>query len=225
MREQLYSLYERIWHWLQAAMVLLLILTGASIHAPDTLGVIPFALAVRMHNILGFLLLANAFLGVFYYVTTGIIRHYIPEPRDFVSLAVRQATHYVSGIFRGAPHPLEKTPHRRLNPLQQVTYLIILNVLLPLQIVTGTLMWGGQYWPQSVQLVGGLPTLGMIHTLGAWLFGAFVTMHVYLTTTGHTPLSNLRAMITGYEDAPCVAGADHGRVATNGDSELKGAQS
>ena len=225
MREQVYSPYERIWHWLQAATVLLLILTGASIHAPDTLGVIPFALAVRVHNTLGFLLLANAFLGVFYYVTTGIIRHYIPEPREFMSLAFRQAAHYVSGIFRGAPHPLEKTPQRRLNPLQQVTYLIILNVLLPLQIVTGSLMWGGQYWPQSVQFVGGLPVLGMVHTLGAWLFGAFIIVHVYLTTTGHTPLSNLKAMITGYEDLPHGAGAESGGVTPNRESELKGARS
>ena len=43
----------------------------------------------------------------------------------------------------------------------------------------------------------------MIHTLGAWLFASFVVMHVYLTTTGHTPLANLKAMVLGYEDV-CV---------------------
>ena len=202
MRELLYTPYERIWHWLQAAAILLLMLSGASIHAPDTFGVIPFALAVQVHNALGFLLLANAFLGVFYYVTTGTIRQYLPEPHDFVSLAFRQVLYYVRGMFRGEAHPLEKTAQRRLNPLQQATYLITLNVLLPLQIVTGTLMWGGQHWPQAVWYVGGLAVLGLIHTLGAWTFGAFVLMHVYLTTTGRTPLAHLKAMITGYEDMP-----------------------
>ena len=34
--------------------------------------------------------------------------------------------------MRGEPHPFEKQPGKRLNPLQQVTYLAILNVLLPL---------------------------------------------------------------------------------------------
>ena len=66
--------------------------------------------------------------------------------------------------------------------------------------VTGLLMWGAQRWPETVQAVGGLSILGMIHTLGAWLFGSFVVMHVYLTTTGHTPLANLKAMVLGYED-------------------------
>jgi thiosulfate reductase cytochrome b subunit len=201
-RHQLYSGYERIWHWLQAVMIGLLIFTGLAIHAPDRFGWLGFAAAVRLHNALGFLLIANAFLGLFYYVTTGTIRQYLPEPRDFTTLSVQLASYYLRGMFRGKPHPLEKTPQRRLNPLQQVTYLAILNVLLPLQLVTGLLMWGAQRWPDATAAAGGLPILAMIHTLGAWLFGAFVVMHVYLITTGPTPLAHLKAMIVGYEDVP-----------------------
>lgn len=202
-RYQLYSYYERVWHWLQGAAIVLLMMTGLAIHAPGYFGWLPFATAVQVHNILGFLLIANAFLGMFYYVTTGTIRHYLPEPQDFMALAARQTRFYLRGMFRGEPHPLAKTPQRRLNPLQQVTYLIILNVLLPLQLVTGLLMWGAQRWPETVQAVGGLSILAMIHTLGAWLFGSFAVMHVYLMTTGHTPLANLKAMVLGYEDV-CV---------------------
>jgi len=37
--------------------------------------------------------------------------------------------------------------------------------------------------------------------LGAWLFTAFIIMHVYLTTTsGHYPLDGIKAMITGWEE-------------------------
>lgn len=201
-RLQLYSLYERIWHWFQAAAIMLLMVTGLAIHAPDGFGVIPFDWAVRIHNVLGFLVLGNAFLGLFYYVTTGTIRQHVPEPREFVSLSVRQATYYLRGMFRGEPHPLEKKANRRLNPLQQVTYLAILNVLLPLQLATGLLIWGGQKWPAAIAAVGGLPVVSMVHTLGAWLFASFVIAHAYLTTTGHTPLSNIKAMILGYEEVP-----------------------
>jgi thiosulfate reductase cytochrome b subunit len=207
-RFQLYSLYERVWHWCQAAAIGLMIATGLAIHSPGWLGWIPFATAVALHNVLGFLLIANAFLGMFYYVTTGAIRQYLPEPHDFVSLAARQAWFYIRGMFRGEPHPLEKSPARRLNPLQQVTYLVILNALLPLQMVTGLLTWGAQRWPETVQAVGGLSALGMIHTLGAWLFGSFLVMHIYLTTTGHTPLANLKAMVLGYEELPVEEKAD-----------------
>jgi thiosulfate reductase cytochrome b subunit len=185
-----------------------MMLTGLNIHAPDMFGVFGFAAAIRIHNVLGFLLLANAFLGAFYYITTGAIRQYFPEPLEFFSLSVRQAKYYLYGMMRGEPHPLQKSPQRRLNPLQQVTYLIILNVLLPFQIVTGVIMWSAQQWPEILGAVGGLPALAMVHTLGAWLFAAFVLMHVYLTTTGRTPLSHLKAMILGYEEVeePAVKG-------------------
>ena len=53
----------------------------------------------------------------------------------------------VQGIFKGEHHPFEKTPEKKLNPLQQVTYFGLLNVLLPLQGITGILMWGVQRWP------------------------------------------------------------------------------
>jgi thiosulfate reductase cytochrome b subunit len=38
------------------------------------------------------------------------------------------------------------------------------------------------------------------HTAGAFLLMVFLIVHVYMTTTGHTPTSNIRAMMTGYED-------------------------
>jgi thiosulfate reductase cytochrome b subunit len=198
----LYSPYERIWHWAQALSIALLFLSGLEIHSPGGLTIFGFARAVRVHNFLGFLVLANAFLGLFFYLTTGKIRQYLPEPRDFITLSIQQAQYYLHGIFEKAVHPIEKTPHRRLNPLQQVTYLMILNILLPLQVITGLLIWGGQRWPEVAGAVGGLPVLTMIHTLVAWLFVAFVIAHIYLTTTGHKPLSNLKAMLLGWEDLP-----------------------
>jgi thiosulfate reductase cytochrome b subunit len=91
-------------------------------------------------------------------------------------------------------------PERKLNPLQQITYLAILNVLLPLQILTGALMWGADRWPRAAQMIGGLGYVAPVHTLLAWLFAAFLFMHIYLTTTGHTPTANIKAMVTGWEE-------------------------
>ena len=73
-------------------------------------------------------------------------------------------------------------------------------MLLPLQVITGILMWGAQRWPDLAARLGGLPFLAPFHTLVAWLFAAFIVMHVYLTTTGHKPLTDIQAMITGWED-------------------------
>ena len=220
-RIEIYSPYERIWHWFQAAAILLLIVTGIAIHSPDRFGMVPFLWAVRIHNVLGFLVLGNAFLGLFYYVTTGTIRQHLPEPRDFVSLSVRQASYYLRGMFRGESHPLEKSPQRRLNPLQQVTYMTILNVLLPLQLTTGLLMWSGQRWPQAVAAIGGLSVLALIHTLGAWLFATFIVVHVYLTTTGTTPLAHLKAMILGYEETDDAEEVSEKATTSQAQSEVR----
>ncbi|MDP2875454.1 MAG: cytochrome b/b6 domain-containing protein [Holophaga sp.] len=80
------------------------------------------------------------------------------------------------------------------------TYLSLLNILLPYQILTGLLMWGVTRWPSTFQKVGGLTVLGPAHTLGSYLFLAFLIGHIYLATTGKTPFSLLRAMITGFEE-------------------------
>jgi thiosulfate reductase cytochrome b subunit len=42
--------------------------------------------------------------------------------------------------------------------------------------------------------------LAPFHALLAWLFAAFIVGHVYLTTTGATPLEGIRAMVTGFEE-------------------------
>lgn len=193
-----YKLYERLWHWIQALAILGLLSTGLTIHFPS-LCQLGFVHAVTIHNLLGFILVGNAFLALFYHLTTGQIRQYLPQPRDFTTQAVQQATYYLRGIFRNEPHPFQRSPLARLNPLQQITYLAILNLLLPLQVLTGLALWGAQRWPGVIDALGGLPILAALHTLIAWLFAAFLIGHIYLTTTGPTPLSNLRAMIVGWD--------------------------
>ena len=199
-RRRIYTTYERTWHWIQTLSILVLLATGFHIHSPVRLPVPDLATIVWVHNVFGFILIGNAFLGLFYYVTTGAIQQYMPRCKGFVAGVVAQVKYYTGGIFREEPHPTRKTPDRRLNPLQQLTYLGLLNVLLPLQVVSGLLMWGASRWPQAAAFFGGLPVLGGIHTLGSWLFLSFLIGHLYLITTGHTPLSNLEGMATGYEE-------------------------
>jgi thiosulfate reductase cytochrome b subunit len=195
-----YGTYERLWHWLQTAAIVLLLLTGLVIHRPDTFSFMDFRNMVLIHNILAGILAANAFLSLFYHLASGEIRQYIPHPKGFFDRTFSQAIYYLKGIFQGEPHPFEKSPEKKLNPLQQVTYFGLLNVLLPLQGITGILMWGVQRWPDLAGTLGGLPVLAPVHTILAWLFASFIILHVYLTTTGHTAVASIEAMVTGWED-------------------------
>ena len=196
----MYTVYERLWHWLQTIAILLLIVTGLIIHKPDKFGAFSFAYMVQIHNILAAILVINAFLSLFYHLASGEIKQYLPRPRGFFDQAIQQTMYYLRGIFRNEPHPFEKVPERKLNPLQQLTYFGILNVLLPLQILTGILMWGAQRWPEIAAQLGGLLFLAPFHTLIAWLFATFIVMHVYLTTTGHTPMAGIKSMMLGWDE-------------------------
>jgi thiosulfate reductase cytochrome b subunit len=205
----MYAAYERFWHWLQTVGIVLLLFTGLVIHRPDLFGALSFRHMVTVHNVLAAILAVNAGLSLFYHLTSGQIKQYIPRPRGFFDDAIVQAKFYLQGIFKGEAHPFEKIPEKKMNPLQQVTYFGILNVLLPLQGLTGILMWGAQRWPGAADLFGGLPFLAPFHTLIAWTFAAFIVGHVYLTTTGHEPLEGIRGMVTGWEEVEVQGPVEH----------------
>jgi thiosulfate reductase cytochrome b subunit len=193
----MYPVYERLWHWFMVTGVLVLLLTGFEIH--NAFRLLGMPLAVAVHNAFAVLLVINAFLSLFYHLASAAIHQFIPPSQDLKHHALNQIAYYLGGIFEGLPHPLEKTPERKLNPLQQITYLLLLNVLFPLQIFTGTLIWGASRWPAFADAIGGLTIITPLHLFTSWLFLAFLVVHLYLTTTGHTPLSNIKAMIDGYD--------------------------
>ncbi|MBN8638650.1 MAG: cytochrome b/b6 domain-containing protein, partial [Anaerolineae bacterium] len=174
--------------------------SGLVVHKPDMFSLFNFAWMVDVHNLFALLLVINAALAFFYHLVSGEIKQFIPRPYGFFDHMMEQAVFYLRGIFRGDPHPFEKRRDQKMNPIQQLTYFGLLNVLLPLQILTGVLMWGIQQFPQIATALGGLPVLAPFHTLIAWLLVTFVIVHVYMTTTGHTPLANIQAMIMGYDD-------------------------
>lgn len=196
----MYRGYERIWHWLMAASIITLMLTGFEIHYPETFGFLGFETAVAVHNFVAVVMVLNAFLSLFYHLASSDIRQFVPERTGLVRSLMAQLRYYSRGIFLGQPHPVTKDLDRKLNPLQQVTYLGLLNVLFPLQVITGALIWISSRWPDAFERLGGLTFVGPVHNLGSWLFLTFLVMHVYLTTTGHTLLSNIKAMVDGFDE-------------------------
>ncbi len=199
-RLYMYPAYERFWHWVMAASVIVLLLTGFEVHGRGDLDLFGIPLAVRLHDVFAVVLIANAFLSLFYHVASSAIRQFFPPRENLQGEMAAQARYYLRGIFLGQPHPVPKSVERKLNPLQQVTYLGLLNVLFPFQVVSGALMWGVSEWPDLAASVGGLTIVAPLHHLGAWLFLTFFVLHLYLTTTGRTLTSNLAAMVHGWED-------------------------
>ncbi|WP_083607960.1 cytochrome b/b6 domain-containing protein [Teredinibacter haidensis] len=207
-RVYMYRYYQRLWHWLQAAIIFILLITGAAIHKPWLFSWLSFGSMVELHNIFAFILFTNAALALFYHLASGEIKQFIPMPADLFVRSFEQLHFYLKGIFENAPHPFEKDPQHKLNPLQKIAYFGLLNVLLPAQMFTGLLMWGAQKWPIVSDSIGGLTLLGPLHSLLAWAFVSFLIMHIYLTTTsGPRPLSGIQSMINGWEEVEDINGS------------------
>jgi thiosulfate reductase cytochrome b subunit len=219
----LHDLPVRIWHWVNLAAFIILIVTGAQIRMGDKLNLFSFETAVNVHSWLGFILIANFFLWLVYYLVTGNIKIYIPplhKPLAFAKKALIQAKFYGWGIMVGDDNPHHATFYDKFNPMQQVSYLAIMLLLIPLQLVTGLFLWDPHLFSLGVNLVGGIQIVVLIH-VGLWIFfSAFMIVHFYLATLGHTPMAHIIAMFKGYEEIHEEHG--HGHDEGHGHSEEHG---
>ena len=201
-RTYLHALPVRVWHWINAICFLVLIVTGAQIRYRDVLSLTSFRTAVDVHNIFGFLLLGNFLIWAVYYMLTRKLKVYIPDPnlKNFIQGTLKQARYYGYGIFVGEPNPFHASPDHKFNPMQQVAYFNIMFLLLPLQIVTGVLMWDIKRFSAAIAFVGGIKIVDSVHVFLTLFFTAFLFVHVYLATLGHPWTQHLKAMFTGYEE-------------------------
>ena len=131
----------------------------------------------------------------FWHVITGQWKQYIPTRKNFRA----QINYYLLGIFQNAPHPTKKTQLSKLNPLQRVVYLALNVLVIPIMAGSGLLYMYYRY-PNNPIALEGIEVVAILHTAGAFLVMVFIVVHVYLITTGQTLTSNLKAMITGFEE-------------------------
>ena len=199
----LHPLPIRIWHWVNALGFIILILTGTQIKLGNKINLFSFETAVDIHSWLGFILLANYFIWFIYYLLTLKIKIYIPplhHPIEFAKKAITQAKFYGWGLMVGDENPHHSTPDNKFNPMQQVSYLIIMVALIPVQIITGLFLWDPKLFGPVVNLIGGIQIADTIHILLWIFFSAFIIVHFYLATLGHTTWAHIIAMFSGYEE-------------------------
>jgi len=188
----IYTRFERFWHWSQALLIFFLAFTGFEIHSSYKF--FGFENAVNWHNAAAWAFLVLIVFAIFWHFVTGEWKQYIPTTKYLMA----QINYYIFGIFKGAPHPTHKTVYNKFNPLQRMVYLGLKLLVIPVQVITGFVYMFYTY-PENPVHHAGLSNVAMVHTIGAFFLLAFVIMHVYLTTTGETPLTSIKAMLTGWE--------------------------
>jgi thiosulfate reductase cytochrome b subunit len=198
----LHPLVVRIWHLIHALAVVILIFTGIQLRFPDFIKWFgAFRTAVNIHNVFGFIVVFDYLLWFGFYVWKGeLIKQYIPTREDFFVGIPKQSTYYFARIFFGDPPPFNPTPAAKFNSLQKITYLGIMFFLIPLQIVTGILLWDLERFRPVIDALGGVRVIDAFHIIVAYIVTAFLVAHIYLATLGHTFFAHYKAMIVGYEE-------------------------
>jgi len=201
-RVYLHPLPVRIWHWLNALGFVLLILTGVQIRYADLFSLMSFETAVKLHNWIGFVLIFNYFVWLGYYLMSDKVTNYhaVLDYKKFFRNYFDQAVYYSYGIFKGQKRPHNIQPHDKFNPMQKLTYQVIMMITVPIQILTGLMLWDVKRFTSWIEFAGGIRVVSTIHVLMFILFVFFIFLHAYMGMLGPKRSTHYKEMITGYEE-------------------------
>jgi thiosulfate reductase cytochrome b subunit len=193
-----YPKWLRAWHQVNALMFLLLIITGLSMQY----GIfkIRFDYAVSIHNVSGIVLAVNYFLFLAGNIFSGNYRYYLLRFGGFYTDLKRQLVYYCMGLFKGekAPFPINK--ERKFNPLQKLSYVVTMLVLMPILIITGIGLLFPQLLVNRIWGVPGIVLTDLFHLITGFLGSMFMIIHIYFCTIGAKPMKNFKSMIDGYHE-------------------------
>jgi len=201
MKEQvyLYPVWVRLWHLLNALLFLGLIFTGLCLqYSSVDYTIIPFKYAVTIHNIAGFILIANYLFFIFGNLLTPHGRYYQFHRAGMIKRLLNQGRYYSFGIFKNenAPYPISKK--RKFNPLQKFSYVVVMYLFLPFLIITGIGLFFPELLPAKLFGFSGIHFMDLIHILTGFILSIFMVIHIYFCTIGKTPLANFKSMINGW---------------------------
>lgn len=200
-RLYLYSRFIRIWHILNALLCLILIVTGVSMQFAGTLGgIIGFQTAVGLHNIAGILLSVNYLFFFFGNWFSSNRKFYRLEWKGFSQSIKLQFRYYLIGHFKAEPKPFPITEEEKFNPLQKISYLIIMYLAMPLVILTGWIFLFPETIPTKIFWFSGLVFIDLFHIVMGFIISMFLIIHIYFSTFGTSPLSNFKSIVSGYHE-------------------------
>ncbi len=221
-----HALATRIWHWINAVAIFVLIGSGLGIsnahprlywgryganfdHAWAQLPRFPawitipanYNLAIsRRWHLLFALVLAFGLLGfLIASLANGHVRRKLALTRADVSAAhlARDVRAHLDFRFHDADDP------GAYNSLQKWSYILTIFVMLPLMILTGLALSPGMNaaWPRLLDMFGGRQSARSIHFVTCAAIGGFVVVHLTLVILAGAG-NELRSMITGRWKVP-----------------------
>lgn len=197
-----YPRWLRGWHWTNVMLFVVLLVSAVAMHySRPGFQERGFRTSLLVHNTAGILLTACYAMFLAGNLWWGNGRYYRLAAGDLSWGLLRQARHYLLGIFVGEPQPFPHTETRKFNPLQKLSYLAVMYGLFPLLIVTGLALLFPEKLPARLLGVPGIGIWALAHTVVGFFLFLFMLLHAYLGTTGSTLTELFQLMLTGQASA------------------------
>jgi thiosulfate reductase cytochrome b subunit len=196
----LYPVWIRLWHWLNAILCLLLIVTGVSMQYSDpSYPMIRFDWSVSIHNVAGIIL----GLSYVFYIVGNLLtpngRQYFLR-KGIIKNLIRQARYYAFGIFKGEKPPFPVSKESKFNPLQRFSYIVIMYIIVPIVTITGIMLLYPEAMVLNIFGNSALHITDILHVIMGFIVSLFLIVHIYFCTLGQTPLSDFKSMFNGYHE-------------------------
>ncbi len=214
-----HRLTTRLWHWVNAAAVIILFMSGLNIFNahprlywgsygswgdPAWLQLERFS---HWMTIPGYYSLADARMWHFFFAWVFAIGLLIFLFISLFNRHLQRDIHISRKEWRWSAIRGDITKHARLdfshgdskyNVLQKIAYASVLFLLIPLMIFTGLTMSPAMAanWPWLLDIFGGRQSARSIHFIVTWMLFAFFVGHILLVLLSG-PARQLRDMITG----------------------------
>ncbi len=199
-RTYLHPLPRRRWHWANALMVILLLVTGIQLRLSGVASLRPYDPFLLIHKYAGWVMAVSWMIWLVYgLISNHLSRNYLFRKGDFRGI-FRQARFYLISIFRGENDPFQPSPERKFNPLQKLAYGFIMAILAPALVITGLLYSDISFIRKYILLWNLAGIMNAIHVMATYVILLYLVSHVYMATLGPTVFAHIKAMILGYEE-------------------------
>lgn len=198
----LYPVIIRIWHLLNAILIIALIISGVSMQYSDPAQpFLRFDIAVTMHNISGIVLTMNYLIFIIGNTISGNAKQYKIKLEGLITRLRMQFRYYTVELFKGGEAPFPVTKKNKFNPIQQVTYFLMMFIFMPVLFISGlSLLYSGAIIRQLLGVKAFFYT-DILHMIIGFCLSIFLIIHLYFCTIGAKPLKNFKSIITGYHES------------------------
>lgn len=159
-----------------------------------------FELAVNLHNISGILVAVNYLLFFLGNRLTSNKKYYRLKIKGLIKRLSLQVGYYTYGMFNHQPPPFPLSEKRKFNPMQKISYLIVMYLFVPGLVITGLALLFPETIIENVYSVSGIFLTAILHASLGFFVSIFLIVHLYVASIGKHPLNNFKSIINGYHE-------------------------